>query len=187
MKSPWIDPKISSGFSVIFWSCRLRLFRFALKFSTEIFTPYGWLPPQSGFSEFVVSSEQFCCTTCYWGNEMSPIFFSFLCYQFFFRVDSSRNKFPMRPTFPTLPDPQSEHLLSKFSQRSAHSRERFLVKLSCQIGEGFIGIALKWIGIQPLIQKELLVLWMVLRIVFHREFSRLPGGLVHFADSNSIP
>ena len=26
---------------------------------------------------------------------------------------------------------------------------------------------------------------MILRIVFHKEFSRLPGGLEHFADSNS--
>ena len=28
---------------------------------------------------------------------------------------------------------------------------------------------------------------MVLRVAFHEEFSHLPGGLGHFADSNSIP
>ena len=48
--------EVGTGFSVICWFCRLRLSRFALKFSTEIFTPHGVLPPWSGFSKFVVSS-----------------------------------------------------------------------------------------------------------------------------------
>ena len=34
---------------------------------------------------------------------------------------------------------------------------------------------------------EQLVLWMILQVFVHTEFSRLPGGLRHFADSNSIP
>ena len=58
-------PEVSPGFGVIFWFCRLRPFRFALKFSTETFAPCRLFPPWSGFSEFVVSSWQFCCTICY--------------------------------------------------------------------------------------------------------------------------
>ena len=33
-------PKVSTGFSVICWLYRVRLSRFTLNFSTEIFTPY---------------------------------------------------------------------------------------------------------------------------------------------------
>ena len=51
--------EVGTGFSVICGFYRLRLSRFALKFSTEIFAPYGLFPPQSGFSEFVVSCWQF--------------------------------------------------------------------------------------------------------------------------------
>ena len=43
-------PEIGAGFSVISWFCRLRLHRFTLNFSTEIFTPHGRFSPCSGFS-----------------------------------------------------------------------------------------------------------------------------------------
>ena len=79
-------PEVGTGFSVIRWFCRLRLSRFALKFSAEIFAPYGLFPPQSGFSDIVVSSWQLCCAICYWEYD----FISFLWYQYFFRVDSKR-------------------------------------------------------------------------------------------------
>ena len=42
-------------------------------------------------------------------------------------------------------------------------------------------------SIRPVPQKIFLAVGMVLRIGFRREFSHLPGGLQHFADSNSIP
>ena len=48
-------PKVGTGFSVICGFCQLRLLRFALNFSSEIFTPHSRFPPWSGFSEFVVS------------------------------------------------------------------------------------------------------------------------------------
>ena len=97
------------------------------------------------------------------------------------------DKFLMRQNFPILQYPQSECLLLKFSPRWIHTQERLLVKLSCQIVEVLIGLALKCSGIQPLLQKELLVLWMVLRIVFHMELSRLLEGLGHFADCSRFP
>ena len=34
-------PKVGTSFSVICGFCRLRLFRFTMKFSAEIFAPYG--------------------------------------------------------------------------------------------------------------------------------------------------
>ena len=64
--------EVGTGFSVICWFCRLRPFRFALKFSNEIFTPYRFSRLRSGFSEFVVSPWQFCCTICYWDLKYYP-------------------------------------------------------------------------------------------------------------------
>ena len=76
---------ITMDFSVICWFCWLRLFPFALNFSTEIFTPYWLFPSKSWCSEFVISSWQFCCSVCNWEYE----FIIFLSDQYFFRVDSS--------------------------------------------------------------------------------------------------
>ena len=64
---------------------------------------------------------------------------------------------------------------------------RYQVILSCQLDEVLIDLALKSDDFQPLLQKELLVLSMVLQIVFEKEFVLLPGGLGHCADSNGIP
>ena len=83
--------------------------------------------------------------------------------------------------------PLSEYLLSKVSARQTHSQERYQLVRCCQIDEFLIDLSLKSDDIQPLLQEELLALRMVLQIVFHTEFSHLPGSLGHFADSNSIP
>ena len=61
---------LCEGFSVTFGFCRLKTFRFALKFSTEIFTPYKLFLSQSGLSEFMVSSQKNCCTICNWEYEL---------------------------------------------------------------------------------------------------------------------
>ena len=45
------------------------------------------------------------------------------------------DKYLTHPTFPNLPGLLSKYLLSKFLPRSAHSQERFLFVLSCQIDE----------------------------------------------------
>ena len=71
------------------------------------------------------------------------------------------------------------------SPRSTHARGIFQVKLSYQIGGALAGLLKKSDGIQPLQQTEWLGLEMVLRVAFHKVFSRLPGGLQHLADSNS--
>ena len=44
-------PEVILGFSVLPCSCRLRPFRVALKFFSEIFTPCRLSPPKSGFSD----------------------------------------------------------------------------------------------------------------------------------------
>ena len=67
------------------------------------------------------------------------------------------------------------------------TQERFLVKPSCQIDEVLTDLLSKSDDIQPLLQKKLLALKMVLQIVFHTEFSHLLGGLGHFADSSGKP
>ena len=134
-------PKISTGFSVISWICRLRPFHFAEKFSTEIFAPYGLLRPWSVFSEFVVSSWQFCGNICDGENE----FISFLWYQDFFRIDYTRihvwciyvgkflNVCDQNISFPSSP------------AINAYTRT-FLVKLSCQIDEVLLGLPKGIIG-----------------------------------------
>ena len=67
-----------------------------------------------------------------------------------------------------------------------HTQERYQAILSCQIDEFCLDLSLKSDDIQPMLQKDLLALPMALQIVFHTEFSNLPGGLGHFEDSNSI-
>ena len=81
----------------------------------------------------------------------------------------------------------SEYRLSKLLPRLAHSQERYLLILSCQVDKVLINLALKSGDIQPLLHKVSLVLWLVLQIVFHTVFSHLQRGLRHFADSNSAP
>ena len=140
-------------------------------------------PPYSGFLEFVVSPWQFCCSICYCEYEFITFFVLSILLSRWFFVD----KFLMHPTFPNLLNPQSEDLLSKFPPRSTHTQERSWVILSCIIHEFLIDLSPEWDDIQKLLEKKLLALWIVLQIVFHSEFSRLPGGLKHFANSNSIP
>ena len=97
------------------------------------------------------------------------------------------DKFPMRPCSPILRRLLPKYLVSKVSPPLAHIQGIFEVELSFQIGEVWTGLVQKSDIIQPLLQMELLDLWMVLRIAFHEEFSNLEGGLGHFTDSNSIP
>ena len=52
-----------------------------------------------------------------------------------------------------------------------------LVELSCQIDEVVLNLWLKSDNIRPLLQTELLVLCMILRIAFHKEFSCLPRAI----------
>ena len=52
-------------------------------------SPYGLIPPWSGFSEFVVSSWQFCCTIC----ELENKFVFFLTDQYLLGVSSSRTNY----------------------------------------------------------------------------------------------
>ena len=77
-------PKNFPGFSVTFLFCRFRLFRFALKLSTEIFAPYKLFPLLSGFSEFVVSSSQVCCTIFCWEFQVfSPLWRQYTSFALF--------------------------------------------------------------------------------------------------------
>ena len=126
-------------------------------------------------SEWVLGNRSLFLTillkkTCKWENE------------FVWSIFLSRH-----PNFPNLPDLLSEYLLSKFSPRPTHSQEGFLVIFSYQIDEFLLDLSVKSNDVQQMLEKVLLALWMVLQIFFHMEFSRLPRGLGHFADSNSIP
>ena len=122
-------PEVGTGLSVICCFWRWRLSRFALKFSSENFAPFGLFPSWSGFSEVVVSSWQFCCTICYWEYE----FISFLSWKNCFRVDSSRLNFwciqlfqiyEIRNQNISFPESHRDQLISK-----KHPRSYFLAKL----------------------------------------------------------
>ena len=52
--------EVVAGFDVIFCFCCFRSFRASLKSFVKIFTPYGFILPQSWFSNFMISSKQFC-------------------------------------------------------------------------------------------------------------------------------
>ena len=124
-------PEVFPGFGVICCFCGLRLSPIRLvKFFTENLSLFGLFQSWSGFSEFVISSWQFCCAICYREYE----FISFLCYPFFFRVDSSKINFWL------VQSSKSAIRISPFPilPRSAQKQERFQVILSCQIDEVLI-------------------------------------------------
>ena len=70
----------------------------------------------------------------------------------------------------TLRCRQSGCLLSKFLPRSMHTQEISLVRLLCHIDEVWIYHVMRSDDTQSLLRMVLLVLWMVLRIVFHGDF-----------------
>ena len=93
----------------------------------------------------------------------------------------------LHPTFPNLPGLLSKYLLSKFLPRSAHSQERFLEVLSCQIDEFFPDLSWSRMIFNHCSKRNYWPFEMVFLIVFHFAFSRRQGGVGRFADSNSIP
>ena len=62
----------------------------------------------------------------------------------------------MHLTFPNLPGLLPGTLLSTFLARSAHSKERFLVILSCQIDEFLIGLLEKSDENQSVLQQSII-------------------------------
>ena len=68
-------PEVRTGFSVIRRFCRLRLSRFIMKFSAEIFAPYRLVPALQWVLEIrSLPLWQFCCTICYWEYELFSLF-----------------------------------------------------------------------------------------------------------------
>ena len=92
----------------------------------------------------------------------------------------------MRPSFPNLPHPQSEYLLSRLSHFSKRIQGISEVYFVTKLVELRLVSCSNRVIFQQMLQEELLVLQMVLRVACQREFSHLPGGLGRFADSNSI-
>ena len=88
-------PKVGTDFSVICLFLPVEtLSRFALKFSTEIFTPHSRFLSQSGFSKFVVYSCQFCCTILQIGNMISSSFCLVNIGQHLFCICFFEDKYP---------------------------------------------------------------------------------------------
>ena len=172
MKSPWIDQKSvrASAPSVgsVGWDSPNSLWSSLLKHSLLT------VGSRLGASEWVLGIRALFLTILLnnlllgiWIH-LSFVIQILLSHWFF------EDKFLMRPTFPpNLLNPLSEYLLSKFHPRSAESPERCQVILSCRIDEFLINLSVKSNDIQPLLQKVLLVLWLVLQIIFHKEFSFL--------------
>ena len=155
MKSPWI-----SHF------CWLRLFRFALKFISETFTPYSFFLPWNGFTEFVTSSQQSCCTICNWEYT-----FVSLCHQYFFCVDSSRTNVWCIQFFNSSKSAKSEYLLSIIPPRSMHIQKKILAICSFQIDEVLPDRVLDWEMFNKCSKWNYGTFKMVLRIVFQKEIS----------------
>ena len=83
-------PRVSSGFSVIFCFCRLKPFRFALKFSTEIFTPYRVVPDfEVGSRNSWSLPDNFAAPSATGNKKYSPLFGVIIS----FCIDSSRINF----------------------------------------------------------------------------------------------
>ena len=143
-------PKVGTGFTIICWLCRLRLSRFALNFSTEMFTPYRLFQP------LFLTILLYHLLLGIWIHHL-------LADQHFLCVDSSKRNL-WRIQLSKSSKSASEYLLSKFLPRSHHSPERFLVTLSCQIDEFSPDLSVKTDDIQLVLQKVLLALWMEVSI-----------------------
>ena len=142
-------PEVFPGFSVIFCFCRLKPFRFALKFSTEIFTSLQ-VVPTFGFSDSVVSSKQVCCSICDWEykNILCGVDTSFALSLRAWISDASRFSISSMPAITMSP------FQIPLSPRSTHNRGIFHVKLSYQNGGASTGLLKKSDDIQPLHQTE---------------------------------
>ena len=80
MKVSFNRLEVIAGFSVLFCFCWLRPTRASLKFFAEIFTPNRIIPPQSWFSDFIISPKQFFRAVCDWEYEKFTFFSRyFLC------------------------------------------------------------------------------------------------------------
>ena len=158
--------------------------RVALKFSVEIFPPYGRLPPQSGFSDFVVSSWQFCCTICCWEYEFITFFvLSIHPSRWFFE-----DKFLMRPTFPNLQGLQPIRHPSKIlTAYRAYPRNNPGKTFFPKLMDSWLVFRRNRVILNQWTKRNDRSFEWCPKIVFRTEFSRLSGGLGHVAGSNSIP
>ena len=92
-------PEVSTHFNIICWFCRLRLSRFTLKFSAEMFAPYGTV---RAFEWVLVTRSLFLtifAVPSATGNMNSS---SFLCCQILLSGWFFEDKFLMRQLFPNL-------------------------------------------------------------------------------------
>ena len=92
------------------------------------------------------------------------------------------DKYLMHQAFPHLPGLLSKYLLSKNTQRPAHSPERFLVILSCQIDEFLHDLSVKLDDFQPLLKKYYWPFEWFSKPSYSRS-SPFPGCRGHLADS----
>ena len=165
LSSLWWRQMKSVQLEVLCWNLRSLQFVPALGLNqNSLSLPYNFVSP----SVIGMNSSSFVWSTL-------PLLWFF------------EGKYLTHPSFPNLPCLPSKHVLSKFSPRSAHIRERFLAILSCQIDELSSDLLVKTDDIRPSLQKVSLALWMVLQIVFRTVFSHLSRGLGQFADNNGIP
>ena len=137
-------PKIFADFSVICWFCRLRLFRFAMRFSTEnslSLSPFGLFPSYSGFLEFVVPSWQFCCTICY--REIQFLLFSEFSRLLLYSIFGDR--FLMLPNVQFFDVGNQNIFFPNSSPRLMHIPEKkSLVKRCNQIDEFLLDLLPAW-------------------------------------------
>ena len=93
-----------------------------------IFTPYSLVPPQSGFSDSIIPSGQFCCSICYCEYEFIFLFvLSILLSRWFFEgriSDASMSSQRLNVC-------SHKYLLAKFLPRTVHAYQvqHFLTQL----------------------------------------------------------
>ena len=170
MKSPWIDQKSvrASASSVVSvgWDSSTSSWSSELKSPLLTVSSRLWVGSRNSLS----LPDNFAAPSAT-GNIYIYIYIyiliSLLWYEYFFRIDSPRINLWCVHLFQFFDIRNHNVSIPKFTPQSAHTQERFLAKLSCQIDEA----------------------WLVScrnRIIFNH-CTELLGHRGHLADSNSIP
>ena len=175
----------STSFVSSVWNSSLSAWYSPLSLSLS---PYSGFPSQSGLLKFIVSHWKFAppfATRNTNSSSLRVIRTSFVFSLLKCFLDALIPCF-IDHLFSIFQNQWSECLLCKFPPRKSLAKKIHHNISSKSMKSCFVSLGVSG-DIQLMHQVVQLALWMIQQTSIHFEISRLPGGLGHLADSNSIP